>query len=147
MFNFISWEQYFTFVGVLLVIYYAAACFKYFKWELLAAVGIQKEDNNGSDYIALPEHLQQQATGDSDDVDISPVVQSFTDEIAACAEEAVAKNSTAIEILELLVRIAAKYPVMNTEENGPLRDEIILQEIGNRFPALLQHEDLKKLLL
>lgn len=53
MFNSITWGQYFYGIISLLIIYYAVIGFKFYKWEILAAIGIRKVDNATLNTVSL----------------------------------------------------------------------------------------------
>ena len=147
MLSSISWSQYFTFIGVILLIYYATVAIKYFKWELLSLAGIQKEEGGLLNNVTIQKFSQQNISEDGEvaGADISPVIQAFQDEMAAYAEEAGTNNPSREEILGSIRSIAAKYPVLAEDENASTRDEIILEEINNHLPISLSYHDLQSL--
>lgn len=153
MFNSITWGQYFSAVVLLLVLYYAFIGFKYFRWEILSVIGIKKVENeaiaistvanfkksfeneNHEDYLPKPDL----------EVDISPVVQSFTDEIKAYLQEAdngIAKD----DLLHSIRAIVIKYPVLKSVDYKPELVQFILNESNTKYPNLLQINELKQLL-
>ena len=147
MLNSFSWSQYFTFLAIGLLIYYTTIAVKYFKWELLSLVGIQTEKSGLLNNITVPK-FSQQSTSDDDEVDgpdISPVIQAFQDELNAFAEEADISNLSREELLNSIVLIAAKYPVLAQNENIPTRDDIILEGLNNYLSISLSRKELEVL--
>lgn len=91
MFNSISWSQYIITIALLLVLYYLFVGFQYFRWEILNLIGIKKVEN---DTIVIPavknqvspplaENPEDYLPKPALDIDISPVVQAFIDEVRA----------------------------------------------------------------
>lgn len=153
MFNSITWGQYFIAVALLLVCYYSFVALRFYRWEILSLIGIKKVENeaiaistvanfkksfekeNHEDYLPKPDL----------EVDISPVVQSFTDEIKAYLQEAdngIAKD----DLLHSIQAIVIKYPVLKSVDYKPELVQFILNESNTKYPNLLQINELKQLL-
>ena len=89
MFNSITWGQYFITVTLLLVCYYVFIGLRFYRWEILSVIGIKKVEDNAiaiSTVANFKKSFENERDEDylpkpSLEVDISPVVQSFTDEI------------------------------------------------------------------
>jgi len=153
MFNSITWGQYFYAIISLLIIYYAVIGFKFYKWEILAAIGIRKVDNatlNTVSLSGLKKYVSQENDGDyqpkqSMEIDISPLVQLFTDEVAAFLQEADESEITKEQIINSLQSICSKYPAI---KNADCRNELILlvaNEINIKYPNLFQQNDLVRI--
>ena len=153
MFNSITWGQYFSTIISLLIIYYAVLGLKFYKWEILAAIGIRKVDNATLNTVSLsglkkyvsPENDEDYQPKQSMEIDISPLVQSFTDEIAAFLKEADEVEITKEQIINSLQSICSKYPAI---KNADCRNELILlvaNEINLKYPNLFQQNDLVRL--
>lgn len=153
MFNSITWGQYLTTVALLSVCYYFFVGLRFYRWEILSIIGIKKVENeaitistvanfkksfeneNHEDYLPKPDL----------EVDISPVVQSFTDEIKAYLQEA--KNGiTKDELLNSLQAIVTKYPVLKSVDYKPELVQFLFDESNAKYPNLLQLNELKLLL-
>jgi hypothetical protein len=149
MFNSISWSQYIVTIALLLVLYYLFVGFKYYHWEILNLIGIRKVE---TDTIVIPavhnqvnpvltEKHEDYLPKPALDIDISPVVQSFTDEVMAYLNEAkpsVQQN----ELLYSLQLIASKYPAL---KDADCKDELlqaVLNEVNHKYPGLLESVDL-----
>ena len=147
MLNSFSWGEYFTFLAIGLLLYYTAVAVKYFKWELLSLVGIQTEEGGLLNNVTVPKFSQQSISedGEVDGPDISPVIQAFQDELNAFAEEAKLSNISREELLNSIVSIAAKYPVLAEDENIPTRDDIILEGLNNNLSISLSRQELEVL--
>ena len=150
MFNSITWGQYFSTIISLLIIYYTVIVFKFYKWEILAAIGIRKVDNATLNTVSLsglknyvsPENYADYQPKPSMEIDISPLVQSFTNEVAAFLQEADEAEITKEQIINSLQSICSKYPAI---KNTDCRNELILMvanEINLKYPNLFQQNDL-----
>ena len=150
MFNSITWEQYFSAIIFLLIIYYTVIVLKFYKWEMLAAIGIRKVDNGILDTISLsglkkyvsPENDEDYQLKSSIEIDISPLVQSFTDEVTAFLKQADEVEITKEQISNSLQSICSKYPAI---KNADCRNELTLlvaNEINLKYPNLFQPNDL-----
>ena len=150
MFNSITWGQYFSTIVSLLIIYYVVICFKFYKWEILAAFGISKVDNAGLNTVSLsglkkyvsPENEEDYQPKQSMEIDISPLVQSFNDEVTAFLQEVNEVGITKEQITNSLQSICSKYPAI---KNTDCRNELILMVangINLKYPNLFQQNDL-----
>ena len=153
MFNSITWAQYFYSIISLLIIYYTVIVFRFYKWEILAAIGIRKVDNATLTTVSLSglkKYVSPENDGDykpkpSMEIDISPLVQSFTDEVAAFLQEADEAEITKEQIINSLQSICSKYPAI---KNADCRNELILlvaNEINLKYPNLFQQNDFVRL--
>lgn len=153
MFNSITWGQYFYTIISLLTIYYAVLGVKFYKWEILAAIGIRKVDNANLDTVSLsglkkyvsPENDEDYQPKHSMEIDISPLVQSFTDEVAAFLQQADEVGITKEQIANSLQSICSKYPAI---KNADCRNELTLSvanKINLKYPNLFQQTDLVRL--
>ena len=153
MFNSITWGQYFYTIISLLVIYYVVLGFKFYKWEILAAIGIRKADHGPLDTVSLsglkkyvsPENDEDYQPKPSMEIDISPLVQSFNDEVAAFLQQADEVEITKEQITNSLQSICSKYPVI---KNADCRNELTLlvaNEINLKYPNLFQQNDFVRL--
>lgn len=150
MFNSITWKQYFSTIIILLLIYYTVLVFKFYKWEILAAIGIRKVDHTAPGTVSLSglkKYVSQENDVDyqpklSTEIDISPLVQSFNDEIAAFLQQAGKIEITKEQITNSLQSICSKYPAI---KNADCRNELtvmIANEINLKYPNLFQQNDL-----
>jgi hypothetical protein len=143
MFNSITWGQYFYTIISLLTIYYAVLAFKFYKWEILSAIGIRKVDNATPDTVSLSDEDYQPKQ--SMEIDISRLVQSFTDEVAAFLQQADEVGITKEQITNSLQSICSKYPAI---KNADCKNELTLlvaNEINLKYPNLFQQNDLVRL--
>ncbi|MEO6136496.1 MAG: hypothetical protein ABIP35_15160 [Ginsengibacter sp.] len=153
MFNSISWWQYFSAIISLLIIYYVIIAIKFYKWEILAIIGIRKIDNATVDTVSLSDLRKYVSTENHEDyqpkqsgeIDISPLVQSFTDEVAAFLQQADEVEITKEQIANSLQSICSKYPAI---KNADCRNELTLSvanKINLKYPNLFQQNDLVRL--
>ena len=153
MFNSVTWGQYFSAIIILLILYYTVIIFKYYKWEILAAIGIRKVDNatlNSFSLSGLRNYVSSENDEDlqpkqSMEIDISPLVQSFSDEVAAFLHEAGEAEITKEEIINSLKSICSKYSAI---KNADCRHDLILSvtnEINLKYPNLFHQNDLVRL--
>jgi hypothetical protein len=126
--------------------------FKYFRWEILSLIGIRKAEDST---IGIPvfsdvrhplkaENHEDYLPKSNLEIDISPVIQSFTDEVQAYLHEA-KPHVPMPELLYSLQLIAAKYPVL---KNADCRDELlqmVLTEVDKKYPDLLSESDIDSL--
>jgi len=153
MFNSITWAQYFYTIISLLIIYYAVIGFKFYKWEILAAIGIRKADNTVLDTVSLsglkkyvsPKNDEDYNPKPSMEIDISPLVKSFNDEVATFLKEANEVGITKEQITNSLQSICSSYPAI---KNADCRNELTLMvanEITLKYPNLFKQNDLVRL--
>ena len=135
---------------VVAVGYYLYVALKYYRWEILSLIGINKVED---DRIVIPEVtnprevLQQENPDDylpkpALEIDISPLVQSFADEVQAYIQEA-KPHALQPELLYSLQVIAAKYPALKDADCKDELLQIVFKEVNNKYPGLLELSDLK----
>lgn len=142
MFSTISWQQYFTLVGFALLAYYIVVAIKFFKWEVLALAGVHKEEATKFSNVTIPKFsTNQDGVNEESEINLSPVLQDFRDEIGAYLIEASTDKLSNSEVIQGLQSIVAKYPVLNTASQIMSRNEIIGQELeGTPFATIRYHE-------
>lgn len=153
MFNSITWGQYFTTVTLLLICYYVLIGFRYYCWEILSVIGIKKVEDNTitkSTVSNLNKPIQAERHEDylaeaTTEIDISPVVQSFTDEIKNHLQGLDADISKS-ELLQSIQAIVLKYPVLKNVDYKHELIQFIIDESNALHPSLLQPNDVKQLL-
>jgi hypothetical protein len=149
MFSSISWGQYLTTIVVFLVLYYIYVAFKYFRWEILALIGISKVNN---DTIAIPSSANNRTTENPEDYlpkpqqnsNIPPLLQPFTDEVQAYliqTENGISKP----EIIDALQQLIEKYPVAQHAEYRSELTYFIAAAVNEKYPQLLQANDISQL--
>jgi hypothetical protein len=140
MFNSITWGEYFYSIISLLIIYYA----------VLGVIGIRKVDNSRPDTVSLadlkkyvsPENDEDYQPKQAMEIDISPLVQSFNDEVTAYFRQADKAGITKEQIINSMQSICSKYPAIRTAD---CKDELTLfvaNEINFKYPNLLQQNEL-----
>jgi len=152
MFSSITWGQYFTTVTLLLVCYYAVIGLRFYRWEILSVIGIKKVEDN-SVAISTVANLKKSFETESHEdylpkpeleIDISPVVQSFTDEIKAYLQES-SNEISKDELQHSLQIIITQYPVLKSVDYKLELIQFLFDESNAKYPNLLQLTDLKKL--
>jgi hypothetical protein len=117
MFNSITWGQYFSAIIFLLIIYYILIGFRFYKWEILRIIGIRKVDDDSLNTTAALSNLKEFVDSENHEnylpkplleIDISPVVQSFIDEVSAFVKGADEAEITKEEIINSLQAICTK---------------------------------------
>lgn len=148
MLSSITWGQYLSGIALLLLFYYGFVAFRYYKWEILGVIGIKKIDGSS---VAIPSMAEFKSSMEGEshesyrpkpasDIDISPLVQSFTDEVQAYLQEAetgIGKD----ELLYSLKLIAMKYPALRNSDCCDELCHFIYREANNRFPNIMQSND------
>lgn len=153
MFNSITWGQYFITVTLLLVCYYVFIGLRFYRWEILSVIGIKKVEDNAiaiSTVANFKKSFENERDEDylskpSLEVDISPVVQSFTDEIKAYLQES-DDDTSKDELLHSIQAIATKYPVLKNVDYKHELIQFLFDESNAKYPNLLQLNELKELL-
>lgn len=153
MFNSITWGQYFITVTLLLVCYYVFIGLRFYRWEILSVIGIKKVEDNAiaiSTVANFKKSFENERDEDylpkpSLEVDISPVVQSFTDEIKAYLQES-DDDTSKDELLNSIQAIATKYPVLKNVDYKHELIQFLFDQSNAKYPNLLQLNELKELL-
>lgn len=153
MFNSITWGQYFLTVTLLLVCYYAYTGYRYYRWVILSIIGIKKIDDNVLEKTRLSDFKDLIVTENPEDylpkpaleIDISPLVQSFTDEVNAYLNEAANTKVEKKELLNSLQLIASKYPALKEADCKNELLQVVLIETNKYYPNLLQQKDISQL--
>jgi hypothetical protein len=148
----ISWNQYITAIITLLILYYCFVGFKYFRWEILSLIGIKKVEDTTIATPAFSNANQSTKKENPEDylpklnleIDISPLVQSFTDEAQAYIQEA-KPNVQQPELLFSLQLIAAKYPALKDADCKDELMQMLFNEVNNKCNGLIELSDLKTL--
>jgi hypothetical protein len=149
MFNSISWSQYITAIITLLILYYCFVGFKYFRWEILSLIGVKKVEDKAIAIPAFSKANQPHKTENPEDylpksnleIDISPLVQSFTDEVLAFINGA-NSNMPKPELLYSLQLIASKYPALKDVDCRDELMQLMFEEVNTKYPELLVSSDL-----
>ncbi len=153
MFNSITWGQYISAILVLLIIYYAVIGFKFYRWEILNVFGIKKVEDGTMSTASLsslrnfvsPENPEDYFPKPALEIDISPLVQSFTDEVKAFVKGIENSEITKDEIINSLNIIFSKYPALKDADCRNDLEQFVLYEINVHYPNLLHSKDLIKL--
>lgn len=153
MLNSISWADYFSTVAFLLLIYYAAIAYLYFKTEVLALVGIKMTAPTKLSDVSVAEVPQTFAQQPDEyympkpdaDVDLTPVVQSFKDEVSAYTASLGEEKVVREEALHAIELIAAKYPVLNGADCRTELLEHAYSEANANRPSVFKQKDFNHL--
>lgn len=153
MFNSITWGQYFTTVTLLLVCYYAFVGFSYYRWEILSLIWIKKIEDNTVAISTVASFKKSFETESHKnylhkpalEIDISPLVQSFTDEVKAYLLETENDKMQKHELLNSLQLIASKYFALKDADFKEELLHFVLTETNTQYPNLLQQSDVNKL--
>lgn len=154
MFNSTTWGQYITTIARLLVCYYVFVGFRYYRWEILGLIGIKKVDNSSVAISTVAYRKESFKTESHEDylpkpaleIDISPLVQLFTDEVQAYLL-ATGNNVTKEELLYSLQLIITKYPALKSADCRNELVKFLLTETNTKQPNLLQPIDVNRLWL
>ena len=153
MFNSITWGQYLSAIIFLLLIYYAAIGFKFYRWEILNVFGIRKVEDETMSTASLsdlrifvtPENPEDYLPKPALEIDISPLVQSFTDEVKAFVQGSENVEIKKEEIIHSLSIISSKYPALKDADCRNELEQFVLNEINAQYPNLLHPKDLSQL--
>ncbi len=151
MFSSISWSQYIVVLAVLLIGYYLYVGYKYYRWELLAIVGIKKVEPGTTTITAAEFKEQITAENHADylpkeigETDLSPVISSFQDEITAYFQEA-GKHSEKKELINSLKQICIKYPILKDADSRNELDKFIINAIKENGAEEISINDIQQL--
>ena len=153
MFDTITWAQYFTTVISLLICYYAFIGFRYYRWEILGIIGIKKVEDNTTGISTVADFKKSLETKSHEDylpkptleIDISPLVQSFTDEVKAYLQES-SREILKDELMHSIELIILKYPVLKDSDYKQELVQFIFDEANAKYPNLFQVKEIKQLL-
>lgn len=147
----ISWGDYISSLCFILVVYYVIIVSTYYRKELLNLFGIKtiepdiipinslaEFNSTAKDEEAIPKLLP--------DVDITPLVRSFIDEVRAYLQEAANYKIVKQEVLYALQQIFAKYPVLNTAESKASLLQEVYEITTQHQPGVFKPEELKSYL-
>ena len=153
MFNSITWGQYFSAIIILLIIYYIIIGYRFYKWEILGVIGIRKVEDRMMSTASLsnlknsitPENHEDYLPKPALEIDISPLVQSFTDEVKAFVRGSETNKIKKDEIIHSLSIISSKYPALKEADCRNDLEQFVLNEINAQYPNLLHPKDLSQL--
>ncbi len=108
-----------------------------------STVGFQTVDNLKKSFVREnnDEYLLKSAL----EIDISPVVQSFTDEVQACLQKTANNKIKEEELLNSIQLIALKYPALKEADCKDELIQFVINETNTKYPNLLQPDDLTRL--
>lgn len=150
MFTSITWNDYLVFTITVLFFYYTFIAVRYYKWELLALTGIQKELPASKQLLHAD--LKQQFITDSsytahqtnaaveNNEEINEIVKAEITALFANSPETISSN----KLSDSLNAILSKYSSRLLQQRQDL-SRFILEESGNYFPGLLSQNDVEQL--
>jgi hypothetical protein len=149
----ISWSQYLILIAILLICYYTAIVILYFKLEMLQLFGITKmEPGTTFTNVVLPEGLQGKAKEPDEDylpkttdTDITPLVNSFTDEVEAYLNETSNRKVVKEEVLYSLQTIALKYPALKDADCNSGLKQFVLEKAAASLPGISLQDEIQHL--
>lgn len=151
MLSSISWGQYLSAILISLICYYAYVGYKYFRWELLALIGIKKVEP-GATLIEVAD-LKKQFVSESHsdylpkevtDTDFTSVINAFEDEVKAFLQEAGSGINKA-SLLTALQQICQKYAVLKNTDNSDELSLFILKEVERCNFGIINAQDIQQL--
>lgn len=153
MFNSISWAQYFSTIALLVVCYYGIITYRYYRLEILNLIGIKKVDDSVNSIQTLSGFKELLVTQNHDnylpkstlEIDISPLVQSFTDEVRAYLQEVVSIEIQKDALLNSLQIIASKYFALKDADCSDELEQVVLGQVNAQYPNLFKSTDIKRL--
>lgn len=144
----ISWSQYITALLLALICYYVYVAYKYFRWEILAVIGIKRVDEK---HVSVPvAEIKKQFTS-SNHADFLPkeplsevngMLQAFWDEANAYLSE-IKPQAPKEEICFAVKIILEKYPVLNKDENKMVVETTISGLLNQYFPERFTVADMQ----
>jgi hypothetical protein len=151
MLSSISWGEYLSAVVVSLACYYAYVGYKYFRWEMLALIGIKKAET-GATPIAVADFKKQFVSESHSDFlpkeavdpDITPIINAFEDEVKAFLQDAGSDTDRA-SLLVTLKQICKKYPVLKSSDNLDEVNIFLLAEVDKYKSEIISLHDIQQL--
>jgi len=147
----ISWSAYLTFITISAFIYYVYVLFVYYRHDLLSTTKAQRSVSSnvlqfqtaaGSPQTAVITHEDYLP---KEEADLSPMLQSFTDEVKAYIEEA-GNNETEKEVLlQCLTVIATKYPSLGDSDYRDSIIQFIIQEAEMNCGLSLSDNEVRRI--
>jgi hypothetical protein len=153
MFSSITWGQYLSAIIVLIIIYYAVIGFKFYRWEILNVFGIRKVEDGTISTASLsdlrnfitPKNPEDRWPKPALEIDISPLVKSFTDEVKAFVQGNENTEIRKDEIINSLNIIFSKYPALKNADCRNDLEQFVLYELNVQYPHLLHLKDISRL--
>lgn len=141
----ISWNQYITSIVLLLAFYYAYVGYKYYRWELLALIGIRKIEP-GNATIPVEELKGKLVSENQEDYlpkeSATNTMQVIKDEINAYLAGTADSMPSKIELLNSLQAIVAKHPATTLSGNSNSLHQFVLTETEAIHPGAINQDDL-----
>jgi hypothetical protein len=153
MLHSITWGQYFSTIIGVIVIYYIAVGFRYFKWEILNAIGIKKISspsfNNRSTTdlhsCNFSEKISASVPISTSEIDVTFLIQSFTDEIKAFVQCTDNSEIEKEEIINSIRTISSKYTALRESNFKKELEVFVFNEINQQYPKMIEIKDLNKI--
>lgn len=153
MLSSISWSNYFAATSILVIFYYVAIGYKYYKQDILALIGNNNQSPKTLSFatenlqlkpvIANHKNYQPLAT---DTVENLPnLVQSFTDETTAYLQQAGNDQTDKVTILLTLQRIILKYPALIKSDFKQSLEAFISNEVESNSTIQLSEDEVGRL--
>jgi hypothetical protein len=153
MLHSITWGQYFSTIIGVIVIYYIAVGFRYFKWEILNVIGIKKiwgsslikkstPDLNAGNY---PEDKSAPVPNSTSEIDVTFLIQSFTDEIKAFVQCTDNSDIEKAEIINSITTISSKYTALRESNFKNELEVFVFNEINQQYPKMIEIKDFNKI--
>ena len=126
----------------------------FYKWEILSIAGIRKVDDDLLNTTAALSNLKEfDASENHEDylskpnleIDISPLVQSFKDEVKAFVQTNENVDMTKAELINSLKIISSKYPALKDADCRNDLEQFVLNEINVQYPNPIHRKDLIRL--
>lgn len=151
MLSSISWSQYLSAVLFVSICYYTYVAYKYFRWEILGLIGIKRAET-GTHSIPVTDFKRQLTAENHDDylpkpfdeTDISPLVNSFIDEVKAYLQAA-GRQTTKQELLNSLQQVIQKYPVLLKADCKDELIQFLFNETNALYPDTVHQQEIQQL--
>jgi hypothetical protein len=120
----ITWQQYFTAIGILTALYYATICWRYYKNDISRLLALNNAENQTS-FSSVPAQSRQQANG------ILPLVHELVAAIDQLIRDGAVRHWGQEELFFGIQRILKDYPAVRGTEfaekiNQHIQEEVII---------------------
>ena len=143
----ISWFEYVTFISAAALIWYVAVFYIYYRHDLVQSLQTKKTDHSVGGKISNFNFQQKDIAGVDHksfqtSPDMSQIIQSFSDEVAAYLEEAGKNEVVKEDVLVSLNRITNKFTSLAGSEFKDSLDQFLKIQSETYCAMFLNEEDL-----
>ena len=149
----ISWLQYFSSILILLFIYYSIIGVRYFKWEILNVLGIKRIETGLYNTYPVSDFKNEVVNNLNDnntpaspsELNALSAFKSFNDEVRAFLNGTNYSETNKQELSGTIKKIFSNYPSLYESDFSTEMKTVLLDEINQHYPNLLELQDLNNI--